>query len=103
MAGAILGRPHRVLIEAVQAYLGKTGSKSQDTSKSNKQIVDEIKKEVAAGRLKIDLADGTIPNHLSYAANRDIVSGSPTKDYESPVQSGLKKGAALVNLAADSK
>jgi hypothetical protein len=42
------GATYWALIEALQAYLEKTGSKSQDTSKSNKQIVDEIEKEVAA-------------------------------------------------------
>jgi len=96
MAGATLGATYRALIEAVQAYLERTGSKSQDTSKSNKQIVDEIKKEVAAGSLNIDLADGTILNYLSYAANSDIdssiVSGGPRRGYwyEPPIQSAAK-------------
>lgn len=92
MAGATLGAAYQALIGAVENYLKDAGIKAQEVSKSNKQIVDEIRKQIDAGRLNVDLADGTILNYLSFAANNDpdsaIVSAGPRKGYwyEEPAQ-----------------
>ncbi len=76
---------YKALIEAVERYLNDEGSKSQATAKSNKEIVDEIKRQIASGVLAVDLTDGSILAYISEAANNDaessIVSGGPRKGY----------------------
>jgi hypothetical protein len=82
MAG---GATYKTLIDAVEEYLKESGSISRDKSKSNKEIVDAIKKRIAQGLLNIDVTEGTMLSYLSDAANNDadspIVSGGPRRGY----------------------
>lgn len=79
--------------------------------------MDEVKRQVKSGQLNIDLADGSILNYLSNAANNDsdssIISGGPRKGYwyEPPTQAPAKpldqeevtapSGAAITILERD--
>lgn len=76
---------YRAFVDGIESYLSDSKSVGPASSKSNKQIIDEIKSRISKGLMKVDLTDGSMVSYLSYAANDDtesrIVSGGPRKGY----------------------
>lgn len=72
-------------VKAAENYLRKSKSISSDRSKSNVQIVNSIGDLIEKGKLDISIAEGTMLNYLSRAANDDpgsqIRSGGPRGGY----------------------
>lgn len=70
---------------AAEDYLKSSNSVTAEHSKSNTQIISELKKKIKSGSLKVVLSEGSMLNYLSNAANNDpgsgIVSGGPRKGY----------------------
>lgn len=81
----LTGTTYNAIIDAAETYLKESNSISPANSKKNRQIVQAIREAIAAGKLALDVADGTILSYLSYAANNDaqrsIVSGGPHAGY----------------------
>jgi len=62
---------YQIISSATEAYLRAQGSFDRKTAKSNRAILDEIRRQIQSGQIVTAATDATILQYVSFAANKD--------------------------------